>query len=77
MSFFKAFAILNRTLSSTSPEIATAKTGNLDKFTSITLGSSVSLGNLLFIRSILTLVSDRAFSELKPASNSNKTLPPL
>ena len=77
MSFFKALAILKRTLSSTSPEIATAKTGNLDKFTSITLGSSVSLGNLFFIRSILTLVSDKAFSELKPASNSKTTLPPL
>ena len=60
MSFFSDLAI-EKILSSTSPETATAKTGNLDKLISVTLGSSVSLGNLLFIRSILTLVSDKAF----------------
>ena len=77
ISFLSDFAILTKILSSTSPEIATAKTGNLDKFTSITFGSSVSFGNLFFIRSIFTLVSDNAFSELKPASNSKIIFPPL
>ena len=57
--------------------MATAKTGNLDRLISVTLGSSVSLGNLFLIRSILTLVSDKAFSELKPASNSKIIFPPL
>ena len=47
MSFFSDLAIEKRILSSTSPETATAKTGNLDKLISVTLGSSVSLGNLL------------------------------
>ena len=64
------------TLSSKFPEIATAKTGNRDKLTSVALGSSVSSGSLFFVKSIFTLVSERALSELKPASNSKTIFPP-
>ena len=70
------FENLFNILSSTLPEIAIANTGNLDKFTSVTTGSSVSSGNLFLIKSIFTLVSDKVLSESKPASNSKIIFPP-
>ena len=74
--FFSTLAYLLITLSSTSPEIAIASTGNLDKFISEATGSSVSSGSLFLVKSIFTLVSDKALSASKPASNSRITLPP-
>lgn len=53
-----------------------ARTGNRERFTSEAIGSSASSGSLFFIKSIFTLVSDNALSELKPASNSRIIFPP-
>ena len=76
ISSFSLLAMISRVRISKSPEIAIAKTGNLDKFTSKILGSSESLGNLFLVRSTFSLVSDIAFTESNPASNSKTTFPP-
>ena len=59
------------------PTSAIARTGNLERFISVTTGSSVSFGSLFFTKSILTRTSFNALSDLKPASNSSTMFPPL
>ena len=76
ISSFNLFAILSSDRISKSPEIPIARTGNLDKLTSRIFGSSESSGSLLFIKSTFSLVSDNAFTESNPASNSKTTFPP-
>ena len=74
--FFRNFAILISALFSILPDIAIAKTGNLERLISDTIGSFVSSGSLLLTKSTLTRTSFKAFSDSNPASNSRITLPP-
>ena len=76
MSSCKISAKSWRVLLGTSPLKEMDKIGNVLMLTSLTVGSSASLGRSPLALSTLSLISTIAWSESNPASNSNKTLPP-
>ena len=60
----------------TSPLKEIEMIGNVLILTSLTVGSSASLGRSPLALSTLSLISTIAWSESNPASNSNITFPP-